>query len=340
MNHFLSTAMPSLSAAERVMLPVAKTADAILGPRGCLFTFHHGARPEIWETLPNRDFHLDLGFLDRLLSYLTRHSWEIVSMEEAVRRSTGGSGTDRYVNFSIDDCYRDTFEEVVPVFRRHQLPVTLFVTTGIPDGTLPLWSAGLEQVLLERDLVIVQGNAIEIGTAKSKRAAFQALATSWSKLDVGRCYSEFCELNGVDEEEMHWRHAVSWEMLEILRDDPLVEIGAHTVSHARLASLSTSEVLAELRGGRERLSNRLGIEPRHFAFPYGRSGDCGRRDFELARQSGYLSAATTRKGLIRRNQDAFSLPRNTINGAHRSLVLMESHLTGLTGFAARMIGRV
>ena len=30
----------------------------------------------------------------------------------------------------------------MPVFRRHNVPVTLFVTTGIPDATLPLWSAG------------------------------------------------------------------------------------------------------------------------------------------------------------------------------------------------------
>ena len=87
-------------------------------------------------------------------------------------------------------------------------------------------------------------------------------------------------------------------------------------------------------------AERLGVVTRHFAFPYGRSGDCGPRDFELADEAGFGSAATTRKGLVRRGQNAFSLPRNTINGGHRSLAAMELHLTGLTGAAAKMMGRV
>jgi peptidoglycan/xylan/chitin deacetylase (PgdA/CDA1 family) len=340
MTHVLSDAVHKLAVSDRIVQSVADDADQFLGTRACLLTFHRGVPSEIWRTLPNRDFYLDLDFLDRLLSYLTCRGWKIVKMEEAIRRSVDGNDTGRYVNFSIDDCYRDTFETVVPIFRRRGLPVTLFVTTGIPDGTIPLWSAGLEQSLRDRKRVTLKDKVIEVDTAESKRAAYQNISTSWDGVDAGRYYREFCQLNAVDEQAMHWKHAISWAMLEALSQDPLVEIGAHTVSHARLTSLSSTDALAELAGSRQRLMNRLGVEIRHFAFPYGRSGDCGPRDFELARQAGFSSAATTRKGLVRRNQDLFNLPRNTINGAHRSLALMESHLAGLTGFAARMLGRV
>jgi peptidoglycan/xylan/chitin deacetylase (PgdA/CDA1 family) len=153
-------------------------------------------------------------------------------------------------------------------------------------------------------------------------------------------YKKFCELNGVDIDAMHWKHAITWEMLEELRDDPLVEIGGHTVTHARISSLSPDGARFELKGSRDRLVERLGIPARHFAFPYGRSGDCGPRDFAIARDAGYASAATTRKGLVRNGQDAYNLPRCTINGADRSLATMELHLSGLTGVAARMTGRV
>jgi peptidoglycan/xylan/chitin deacetylase (PgdA/CDA1 family) len=129
-------------------------------------------------------------------------------------------------------------------------------------------------------------------------------------------------------------------MLEMLAQDALIEIGAHTVSHARISSLSPEAAIAELEGSRIRLNERLGLDVRHFAFPYGRSGDCASRDFALARQAGFASAATTRKGLVRHGQDPFSLPRNTINGSHRSLAAMEMHLTGLTGAVARIAGRV
>jgi peptidoglycan/xylan/chitin deacetylase (PgdA/CDA1 family) len=138
----------------------------------------------------------------------------------------------------------------------------------------------------------------------------------------------------------HWKHAITWEMLEDLRGDPLVEIGGHTVTHARVASLPPDIARFELQACRDRLIERLGIPVRHFAFPYGRSGDCSVRDFAIARDAGYASASTTRKGLVLHGQDPYSLPRCTINGSDRSVATMELHLSGMTGLAARMVGRV
>jgi peptidoglycan/xylan/chitin deacetylase (PgdA/CDA1 family) len=340
MKQLLSTMIRRAVASEALMGPVARAADLLMSERGCLVTFHRAAPGTVWETLPNRGFYLDLDFLDRFLSYLAVRGWEVVTMEEALRRSARGDHAGRFINFSIDDCYRDTFEDVVPLFRRHGVPVTLFVTTGIPDGTLALWAAGLEDVLLHRDRVVLEDGVIDVPSSEAKMAAFHAIAESWDGPQAADRYAKFCALNDVDMEEMHWKHAVSWEMLESLRNDPLVEIGAHTLSHPRISSLSPTDAFAELQGSRQRLIERLGIPVRHFAFPYGRSGDCGPRDFDLARDAGFASAATTRKGLMRNGQAPFELPRNTINGAHRSVATMELHLTGLTGAAARMIGRV
>jgi peptidoglycan/xylan/chitin deacetylase (PgdA/CDA1 family) len=320
-------------------LPFARAADLVLGPRGCLFTFHRAAPPDLWERLPNRNFYADLSFLDELLGYLRANDWKVVTVDEALRMSAN-AGVGRYVNFSIDDCYRDTYELIAPLFRRHNVPVTLFVTTGIPDGTLPLWWAGLEEALRDRDRVRVGDRTIELGNAEERREAYDRIAASWDGPGAAGHYADFCAANGIDIEAMHWKHAITWEMLQELARDPLIEIGAHTVNHARISSLEPAAALAELEQSRKRLNERLGLDVKHFAFPYGRAADCGPRDFALARQAGFGSAATTRKGLVRRGRDAFSLPRNTINGGHRSLPAMEMHLTGLTGTAAKVLGRV
>jgi len=327
-------------AATALTQPLAQAADRMAGPRGCLLTFHRAARPELWEKLPNRDFYLDIEFVDRFLAHLVTQKWDVVTIGEALRRSASTDDDSRYVNFSIDDCYRDTFELVAPVFRRHNVPLTLYVTTGIPDGTASLWPTGLEYTLLERDEVSLDGQVLRLAKPEERRSAYQRIAAKWDGSDAPRYYAAFCAENGVDMEAMHWAHAISWEMLEALADDPLFEIGAHTVSHARISSLKSEDALAELEGSRLRLNQRLGINVQHFAFPYGRSCDCGPRDFALAREAGFLSAATTRKGLVREGQDHFSLPRNTINGSHRSVAAMEMHLLGLTGIAARIVGRV
>lgn len=336
----LAAVKTMLAASSAFALPVAQVADRMMGPRGCLLTFHRLAPSALWPTLPNRDFYVDAGFLDTLLGYLTSQGWDVVTMEEAARRAAAGPSQGRYVNISIDDCYRDTYELLVPLFRRHKVPVTLFVTTGIPDGTLSLWAAGLEEALRLRDRVVVGSDVLELSSAEQRRDAFARIATRWDGPDAATHYQAFCTDNGIDRDAMHWRHAISWDMLAELAADPLVEIGAHTVSHPRISALPPEQAHDELMQSRQRLTERLGIPIRHFAFPYGRSGDCSARDFDLAREAGFATAATTRKGVVQAGQNPFCLPRNTINGSDRSLMMMEMHLTGLSGVAARIAGRV
>jgi len=319
---------------------IGAASDALLGARGCLFTFHRAALSAEWENLPNRNFYLDLDFLDRLLSYLAAHDWKIVTIEEALERARANRRGDRFVNFSVDDCYRDSFEAVVPLFRRHRAPVTLFVTTGIPDRAMSLWHVGLEHALLRRDRLSLGGRLVDCTTGELKRQAYLAISSRWDGPQATALYEAFCGENGFDPGEIHDAHAISWEMLEALQDDPLVEIGTHTVTHARISSLDEETALREMIGARRRLQERLGVAARHFAFPYGRSGDAGRRDFELARRAGYASAATTGKGLMRKNCDPFRLPRNTLRGDARSCGLAEAHMSGLSGLAARALGRV
>lgn len=314
--------------------------DALLGARGCLFTFHRAVRSADWERLPNRNFYLDLDFLDRLLGYLRTHDWKIVTIEEALERARANRRGDRFVNFSVDDCYRDSFETIVPLFRRHNAPVTLFVTTGIPDGSMSMWHIGLEHAILRRDRLSLGGRVVECATGELEREAYATIAARWDGPQAQSFYEVFCSENGFDLDEIHDAHALSWEMLKELRNDPLVEIGTHTVNHLRISSLDEETALRELIGCRRRLEERLGVEARHFAFPYGRSGDAGPRDFQLARRAGYASAATTGKGLMRRGCDPFRLPRNTLRGDARSFGLAEAHMSGLSGLAARALGRV
>jgi peptidoglycan/xylan/chitin deacetylase (PgdA/CDA1 family) len=309
----------------------------LVAGRGCLFTFHRVAAPQAWCDLPNRDFHIDSAFLGRLLDYLVQTGWAVVSMDEVVGRLEDGDQS-RFVNFSIDDVYRDTIEAAVPVFRSRNLPLTLFVTTGIPDGTLCLWEAGLEAILSEKDHVVLEdGSTLDAACSEQKRRCFTKLRGTWEADRPEEHYDRFCILNGCSRDSLHHRHAVSWAMLEEVCNDPGVEIGGHTVSHPRLSGLPENRARSEVAGCRARLQERLGLAIRHFAFPYGRRGDCGPREFALAREAGFNSAATTRKGLVGPADRArlHSLPRNTLNGAHQHLAYAEMHLSGLGGLIAR-----
>ena len=158
---------------------VTTLASRLLPGHGCLLAFHRVAASDAWTGLPNREFYIDTGFLRRLLDRLTETGWAIVTMEEAVSRLRDGDRS-RFVNFSIDDVYRDTVESALPIFRDHGAPVTLYVTTGIPDGTVRLWQAGLETIVHEQNTVTLESGAVaDTGTDANKRELFGRLCAAW-----------------------------------------------------------------------------------------------------------------------------------------------------------------
>jgi peptidoglycan/xylan/chitin deacetylase (PgdA/CDA1 family) len=317
-----------------------------IGNRGCLFTFHRVAEATAWEELPNRPFYLDSVFLRQIICHLLETGWSVVTMDEVVDRLRCRQ-PGKFVNFSIDDGYRDTWALAAPIFAEFGAPVTVYVTTGIPDCTYSMWTSGLEQIIKDRDRLALQGQDaapqwVVAGSAREKSHLYRAVARAWERADPEQAYRRFCAMNGYDTAQLQRRHAISWDMLRALRDDPFTEIGAHTISHPRLSSVSDADALSELAGSRSRLGEKLGVEVRHMAFPFGRAADCSARDGQLARRAGYSSASTTRRSLIWPEEpaDLYALPRINLNGAMRHIGQVTAHLTGLSSVLAKMTGRI
>jgi peptidoglycan/xylan/chitin deacetylase (PgdA/CDA1 family) len=324
---------------------VFKLLSQYTGNRGCLFTFHRVATTATWQYQPNRPFYLDTDFLNEIICHLVETGWSVITMDEVVDRlQTRRPG--KFVNFSIDDGYRDTWELAAPIFRGLGVPLTVYVTTGIPDNIYTMWTSGLEQIIKDRDQVAVPAQGpephwVSIGTYHEKACLYRSLARAWEAGDPAETYRQFCVLNGCNAAHLHTNHAITWEMLRALKQDSFTELGAHTMSHPRLSSLADTDALSELAGARSRLEDELGTKIRHVAFPYGRSGDCSDRDFRLARQLGYSSASTTRRALLWPDEtpDLFSLPRVNLNGAFRHVGQIATHLTGVTSLLAAKTGR-
>jgi peptidoglycan/xylan/chitin deacetylase (PgdA/CDA1 family) len=84
-----------------------------------------------------------------------------------------------------------------------------------------------------------------------------------------------------------------------------IEFGGHGVSHADLTRLAPGARRDEIGGSARDLQARLGVRPRAFAPPYGRSNADTRTD--IARQ--FEVAFGTRFNSARRTSDRFDIPR-------------------------------
>ena len=97
------------------------------------------------------------------------------------------------------------------------------------------------------------------------------------------------------------------DKLLILDAEPLCTIGAHTVSHPRLDTLSAEEQEKEIIQSRQRLENLLGHPIRHFSYPH---GAYNADTLEIVSNSHFLSSLCAWGGSIRKGDARLlELPR-------------------------------
>lgn len=121
-----------------------------------------------------------------------------------------------------------------------------------------------------------------------------------------------------------------------------MEIGSHTVSHARLTELDDLQLMQELSESKATLENLLGNEVRSFAYPHGKWDT---RCAQAAKRAGYSYACTTRTGWALRDNDPYTLRRltilngDTVSTFARKLALSANDVTWHTLLRQRLIGR-
>ena len=104
---------------------------------------------------------------------------------------------------------------------------------------------------------------------------------------------------------------MTWPMLQELDGAGLVEIGAHTRSHADLRAQGKDKRWEEIVGSKAILEEGLGHPIASFCYP---SGFYNAEVVADVRRAGYLTAVTTAYGSKLNLTNAFELPRVRVNG--------------------------
>lgn len=99
---------------------------------------------------------------------------------------------------------------------------------------------------------------------------------------------------------------LNWQQVHQLKDSGIIEVGAHTVDHADLPSLSAEEQNFEIRTGKAMLEKELGVPITTFAYPYGKFNESV---IMRARQAGFRTAVTTISGTSQSNNNRETLTR-------------------------------
>ncbi|MGE0501996.1 MAG: polysaccharide deacetylase family protein [Rhizobiaceae bacterium] len=287
----------------------------------------------------NRHLTVRPSFLDRLIADMKRKRYRFVSLDEAVDRIRAGKADERFATITADDGYRDNLTEALPVFEKHETPFTIYVAPGLINGTSDLWWDVVEDIVTARERFYVstrEGRVmVDCSNPARKLAAasslHQYLTTDVSEEDQTSIVRALAVSVGVDPSAPR-RSLMTWEEIRRIATHPLCTIGAHTVNHYNLRRLSLEKAWREVADAAGILRIETGETPRHFAYPYGYGSAVGEREVGIAREAGYLSAVTTRHGVLKAAHRDFlhALPRISINGRYQRVAHVRTMLSGLT----------
>ncbi|HXN70528.1 MAG TPA: polysaccharide deacetylase family protein, partial [Bradyrhizobium sp.] len=181
-----------------------------------------------------------------------------------------------------------------------------FVASDFAEGIGRLWWIALEMVIAKTSSIEVAmgGDAVRLDTSTpaAKQAAFDRLH-GWLRAlpgehDIHREIGALCARHGVDEIAICRDLCMSWDELKPFAEDPLITIGAHTITHCNLARQTEQIAGHEMAISRARIEDVLQRPVVDLAYPYGDKIAAGAREFALARSAGFKTAVTTRPGML------------------------------------------
>ena len=322
----------------------------LLGGSGVILALHRVV-PDTGRSRIGANSRIEISpeFLESLIIFFRKKGYRIVSLDEMYRQLKHGPGETPFVCFTFDDGYSDILDYVLPVFSKYNAPFAVYVVTSFAEKSFPLWWYMLEELLLTTSGVLeasLDGLSLKlkIDTMEEKEAAYSRIREifmSFPQEELRDVVENFFSPLGVSPDQ-YKKCQMSWEQVAALAHHPLATVGAHSVHHYNLRSLSRADAAAEIADSKEILQEKTGVAVHHFSFPFGSREECGPLEFEMARKCGFRTAVTIREGLIFPEHRFFTecLPRIEITGRHQDLTLVDMRRCGLVSLLRNGFKRV
>jgi peptidoglycan/xylan/chitin deacetylase (PgdA/CDA1 family) len=247
---------------------------------------YHNVVPAVDATVGDPALHLPREYFEQQMRWLRDH-YHVVSLRELVDRVAAGRSLRSTAAVTFDDGYAGVFEHALPILEALGIPATVFVVAGAVGQSAGFWWDRPEIVdsatpgRRETWLTEMRGDG-DVIVASDARAADPGLPASHRPADWATMRAAFGR--GLD-------------------------LGAHSVTHRSLPTLSDSELEHEVVASRATLYRATGIEPEFFAYPYG-LWDPRVRTRVLS--AGYRAAFTLDDGRNGAHADPWSLRRINI----------------------------
>jgi peptidoglycan/xylan/chitin deacetylase (PgdA/CDA1 family) len=301
--------------------------------RGVIFTLHH-VRPFADRGFnPNALLEITPEFLEQAILVAKSAGLEPVRLEDLPKLLAEPGSKRKFVCFTLDDGNRDNLEYAAPIFRKHNVPYTIFICPGLTTRATTMWWETIAAVLCKVSTVQFDFGA-GVETLRDKQSAFGKIARYVQTKQEDEAVAKINALAqsvGVDPRAIVENEIMPESMVKSFCSDPLLSLGAHSMTHRNLARLSPTDLNDEIAQSCKVVSAYAGKPVTSFAFPYGWKSAATEREFSAAKNAGFSVAVTTQPGVLK-NSDSGALTglkRVSLNGLYQRPRYVRALVSGI-----------
>lgn len=315
----IETTIPYI-AARFVYHMIKKAKNTLFPPEtaGIVYVFHRVEEQNPDKMFSNENMKISSEKLAEKIEEIQKYYNIIPSTE--IEKYLSEEQDKPFAVITLDDGYKDNLTNGLPVFKKYNVPFTIFLASDFIDHKAVLWWYVLEDLLSKKDSIqLSDGSVFSCRTKEEMEHAFLEIRSRILTLNQNDFINELNNLFADDYIDWYQYNelGLTWEEVDILKNERLVTLGAHTASHLCLKYLRTQEdVVAEINKG-VRILREHGIKPEVFAFPYGTKGEVSSREIKAAEVAGIPYAFTCYGGYYVKGKqyNSFKLTREGLSEA-------------------------
>jgi peptidoglycan/xylan/chitin deacetylase (PgdA/CDA1 family) len=212
-------------------------------------------------------------------------------------------------HLTFDDGDLTFYTVAFPVLKKHNVPVTIFVSPEKIVSHKNFWFQEIEGYDTVKMAEIVSNNSL-IPFEMAKEYGMHAVLKCFEIEKI----NEFIKIyqTHTDTPPKEFRNMNLDEILDA-KNSGLVTIGAHTLSHPILDNETDEKCEQEIAVSILKLSELINEEVRYFAYPNGIPNlDFGEREKEILRENHIKIAVSTEPNFATKRIDEFAFPRKGI----------------------------
>jgi len=295
-----------------------------------IFTLHRVHPFENHKLAPNENMKVSPEFLEFFIVDLLSDGYEFITLDTLHHILQEEKKETKKILFTLDDGYVDNYTIAYPIFKKYNIPFTIYVTPSFLQKEALLWWYVLEDLILKNKFLLLNnGEKHPCASEHEQIETFfkiRALILSFDQKNLEHHLSALFHNYTLEWVSKCTELAMNWDQIIELSKDPLVTIGGHTQHHYALNKLSEKEIIDEIQHANTLIESKINQKVEHIAYPFGTSGEVGQREFDIVKSLGYKTATTTRRG--------------TIYGAHKDYLECLPRIMLSEKFSIREIGKV